>query len=178
VASTYREEADALDSEILRAIERWSTDRSYALDFNDLARRVFAHQLRYNEPYARYCASLGVTLNAMPADWEAIPPVPAAAYKEAALCTFDPSKATLAFETSGTTKGVGGKHYMENALLYDASLLAGFSYGMLREEPRNLRYLMLVPNPQERSQSSLGYMMRKVADIYGDGKDTWHLHGD
>ena len=174
----YREEADALDSEIVRVIERWSSDRSYTFDFNELALRIFAHQVRYNEPYARYCASLGVTPDAIPADWEAIPPVPAAAYKEAALCTFDPSNAALAFETSGTTKGVGGKHYMENALLYDASLLAGFSYGMLRGEQHKLRYLMLVPNPAERPQSSLGYMMRKVAGVYGDGRNAWYLHGD
>lgn len=175
---TYREEADALDTEILTAIEAWTRDRSLRFDFNDLALRIFAHQLRYNEPYARYCASLGVTLDPMPADWEAIPPVPAAAYKEAALCTFDPRNAALAFETSGTTKGVGGKHYMETAALYDASLLAGFSFGMLADCPPQLRYLLLVPNPEQRPQSSLGYMMRKVADVYGDGCEGWYLDGD
>lgn len=170
---TYRDQADALDAEILRCIERRRVP-----DFNDLALRIFAHQLRYNHPYARYCASLGVTLEALPPDWEAIPPVPAAAYKEAALCTFDPSKAALAFETSGTTKGVGGTHYMENATLYDASLLSEFEHAMLRDTKERLRYLLLVPNPAQRSQSSLGYMMRKVADAYGDGRDVWYLDGD
>lgn len=174
----YREEADALDAEILRIIGAWSRDSSFQFDFNDLALRIFAHQLRYNEPYARYCASLGVTLDAMPANWEAIPPVPAAAYKEAALCTFDPHNAALAFETSGTTKGVGGKHYMETAALYDAALLAGFSFGMLPDHPPTLRYLLLVPNPEQRPQSSLGYMMRSVAGVYGDGHEGWYLDGD
>ena len=169
----YRQEADALDAEILQCIQRRSVP-----DFNDLAMRIFAHQLRYNEPYSRYCASLGVTLERMPADWEAIPPVPSAAYKEAALCTFDPSKAALAFETSGTTQGVGGKHYMETAALYDASLLAGFRQGLLSDAQHALRYLLLVPDPRERPQSSLGYMMRKVAQVYGDGNDRWYLHND
>lgn len=169
----YREEADALDAEILRCI-----DRRTVPDFNDLALRIFAHQLRYNQPYAKYCASRGVTLEKMPADWEAIPPVPAAAFKEAALATFDPAKAELAFETSGTTQGVGGKHYMETTALYDAALLAGFEHGMLREAPQPLRYLLLVPNPAQRPQSSLGYMMRKVAGVLGDGHDTWYLDGD
>ncbi len=174
----YREEADALDAEILRVIERWTRDQSFEFDFNDLAMRIFAHQLRYNKPYSAYCASLGVTLDAMPSDWEAIPPVPAAAYKEAALCTFDPQAAALAFETSGTTNGIGGKHYMENALLYDASLLAGFGRAMLDGVQRPLRYFLLVPNPAQRPQSSLGYMMRKVADVYGDGREAWYLDGD
>lgn len=170
---TYRQEADELDAEILHCIEKRAVP-----DFNDLALRVFAHQLRYNQPYAAYCASLGIRTNAMPGDWEGIPPVPAAAYKEAALCTFDPAKAALAFETSGTTKGVGGKHYMENASLYDASLLAGFREGMLGERPIPLRYLLLVPNPAQRPQSSLGYMMRKVAQRLGDGRERWYLDED
>jgi hypothetical protein len=170
---TYREEADALDAEILACIERRTVD-----DFNDLALRIFAHQLHYNQPYAKYCASLGVTLDAMPCDWERIPPVPAAAYKEAALCTFDPANAALAFETSGTTKGVGGKHYMEKAALYDAALLAGFRDAMLSDAGSTLRYLNLVPDPRERPHSSLGYMMQRVSQSCGDGHDGWYLHAD
>jgi hypothetical protein len=170
---TYCEEAAALDAEILRCIQARSVP-----DFNDLALRIFAHQLRYNRPYAQYCASLGVTLQSMPESWEAIPPVPAAAYKEAALCTFDPANAALVFETSGTTRGLGGKHYMETAALYDASLLAGFRRGVLFERNERLRYLLLVPDPRERANSSLGYMMRKVAEVSGDGEDRWYLHQD
>ena len=170
---TYRQEADALDAEILRCIELLDVP-----DFNSLALRIYAHQLRYNMPYARYCASQGVTHDAMPESWEAIPPVPAAAFKEAALCTFDPAQAALAFETSGTTRGVGGKHYMESSALYDAALLSGFREAMLRDAQRPLRYFVLVPDPEQRPQSSLGYMMRKVARVYGDGKEEWYLDGD
>ena len=167
--TTYRAEADALDREILSAI-----DARTVSDFNALALRICAHQLRYNAPYRRYCAALGVTLERPPANWEAIPPVPSAAFKEAALCTFDPNDAALRFETSGTTRGTGGMHYLENAALYDASLLAGFSDAMLADGAR-LRYLLLVPNPDERPTSSLGYMMRGVARRYGDGRHGWYL---
>ena len=172
--SQYRSEADALDAEILACITRRDVP-----DFNGLALKIFAHQLRYNEPYARYSAAQGVTPDALPASWESIPPVPAAAFKEAALCTFGSSSAELAFETSGTTRGgVSGKHYMESSTLYDAALLAGFHDAVLRDAPKRLRYLLLVPNPQERPQSSLGYMMRRVADLYGDGHDSWYLQED
>lgn len=169
---TYREEAAALDAEILSAIAGRRVP-----DFNGLALRIFAHQLRYNTPYARYCAALGVDANHLPVSWEAIPPVPTGAYKEAALATFDASAAALAFETSGTTIGVGGKHYMESARLYDAALLAGFSDAMLADGAE-LRYLLLVPNPRQRPQSSLGYMMAKVSETYGDGREGWYLDGD
>lgn len=173
ILADYRSEANALDAEILECIAKRAVP-----DFNDLALRIFAHQLRYNQPYAKYCASLGVTLDRMPGDWEAIPPVPTQAYKEAALCTFNPANAALTFETSGTTQNVGGKHYMETTALYDAALLSGFREGMLRDAPGTLRYLLLVPNPAKRPQSSLGYMMRKVAGVFGDGRDRWYLDGD
>jgi Acyl-protein synthetase, LuxE len=170
---TYADEAAALDAEILAAIERRSVP-----DFNSLALRIFAHQLRYNQPYARYCAALGVTPESLPASWETIPPVPTGAFKEAALSTFDPARAALAFETSGTTLGIGGMHYMETARLYDAALLAGFRDALLADTSSALRYLLMVPNPAQRPQSSLGYMMRKVAEVYGDGNEAWYLDGD
>ena len=170
---TYRTQADALDAEILACIEARKVP-----DFNALALRVFAHQLHYNAPYSRYCASLGVTPAALPDSWQGIPPVPAGAFKEAALCTFDPARAALTFRTSGTTTGTGGMHYMESAALYDAALLAGFHDALLANDSRTRRYLLLVPNPNERPTSSLGYMMRKVADAYGDGREEWFLNGD
>ncbi len=169
----YCDEAQTLDAEILECISARSVP-----DFDGLALRIFAHQLRYNVPYARYCAAMGVTPDTPPASWERIPPVPAAAFKEAQLCTFDFRRAELNFQTSGTTTGSAGVHYMETPRLYDAALLAGFHDAMLARDPRPLRYLLLVPNPAERPHSSLGYMMRKVADTYGDGREAWLLEGD
>jgi Acyl-protein synthetase, LuxE len=173
---SYESESRALDAEILGAIAAWHERGALLGDeaFNDLALRLFAYQLRYNEPYARYCARLGATA---PATWESIPAVPAAAFKEAAIATFDPKHAALTFETSGTTRGTGGLHHMETSALYDASLLAGFDRFVLRDGAR-LRYLNLVPNPAERRHSSLGYMMARVSERRGDGRSGWYLRGD
>ncbi|MBV8530390.1 MAG: acyl-protein synthetase [Candidatus Eremiobacteraeota bacterium] len=166
----------ALDAEILGVIEAWHRHGATLGDdaFNDLALRLFAYQLRYNEPYARYCEALGRT---EPRSWEQIPAVPAAAFKEAALTTFDPMAAALVFETSGTTNGAGGLHYMETALLYDAALLAGFDRFVLAEGTR-FRYFNLVPNPQEHPRSSLGYMMARVAERFGDGRAGFYVRDD
>jgi hypothetical protein len=171
--------AAALDREILGIIEAWHESGTELSDaaFDDLALRIFEHQLRYNAPYARYCAAKGVTLDRMPRSWQEIPAVPAAAFKEAALAAFDIARAALAFETSGTTQGRGGRHFMETPALYDAALLAGFDRFMLPDGAR-LRYLNLVPNPHERPNSSLGYMMGRVAERRGAGATGWYLRGE
>ncbi|MBV8725513.1 MAG: hypothetical protein JO350_09295, partial [Candidatus Eremiobacteraeota bacterium] len=173
---TYVAEAEALDREILGVINAWHQHGTTIDDgaFNDLALRLFAHQLRYNKPYGRYCEGIGVT---EPASWDAIPAVPSPAFKEAAIATFDPSSATLVFETSGTTAGTPGRHYMETPALYDAALIAAFDRFVLHDGAR-LRYFNLVPNPAERSASSLGYMMARVAQLRGDGRTGWYLNDD
>jgi hypothetical protein len=172
----YEAESKALDSEILAVIESWHR-RGEALReeaFNDLALRLFDYQLRFNRPYARYCGAIGVT---SPRSWEEIPGVPAGAFKEAALTTGSAAHAAVVFETSGTTRGDSGRHYMETSALYDAALLAGFDRFVLGDGLR-LRYLNLVPNPAERPHSSLGYMMARVAELRGDAQTGWYLDGE
>lgn len=172
----YQSEPAALDAEIRAVIEAWHR-RGETLDdatFDDLALRLFSYQLRCNEPYRRYCERLGVTA---PQSWEQIPAVPAAAFKEAVLTTFDPRDAALVFETSGTTRGESGRHYMETSALYDAALLAGFDRFVLSGGAR-LRYFNFVPNPAERPHSSLGYMMARVAQLRGEERTGWYLRGD
>ena len=60
---TYESESQALDGAILPVVEAWHRRDETLQDsaFNDLALRLLAYQLRYNAPYARYCARLGIT---------------------------------------------------------------------------------------------------------------------
>lgn len=167
-----------LDAEILRTVQRFEAGHTLHDDeFNDLALDVFAYQLRYNAPYARYCASLGVTPDHLPATWHDIPPVPNAAFKETTLTTFDVGRAALAFVTSGTTSGTGGRHYMETPALYDAVCVAGFARFMLCDGIA-LRYFNLVPNPADRPESSLGYMMAAVSARFGTAETGWYVRSD
>lgn len=177
--SEYAAASQRLDAELLAAIARWHRDGTLleAGAFDDLAMHLLRYQLRYNRPYARYCARLGVTPDALPDSWECIPAVPAAAFKEAALATFDPAQAALAFTTSGTTTGTAGRHYFESAALYDAALLAAFDRFVLPDGAA-LRYLNLVPDPLERPTSSLGYMLARVARERGVGETGWYVRGD
>ena len=177
--SEYAEESGALDTDLLQVIHAWhrhGTELGDA-DFNHLALRLFAYQLRYNHPYANYCATLGISLQALPHTWQAIPPVPSAVFKDAAIATFDTARAALRFETSGTTTGHGGRHCMETPALYDAALLAGFDTFVLGDA-MHLRYLNVVPNPALNPRSSLGYMMAQIGAQRGDGRTGWYITQD
>jgi hypothetical protein len=174
VSEEYRAQADALDARIRAAIADFALDDAA---FDALACEVFAHQFRWNAPYAAYARRLGVGANAMPRSASAIPAVPAAAFKDAALCTVPPERAALWFATSGTTQARSGRHYLETPALYEAALLAGFERALLADGAR-LRYAMLVPDPRERPHSSLGYMMAVVARERGDGREGWYLAAD
>lgn len=166
--------ADELDARIVAAIE------AYALSddaFLELARDLFAYQVAHNAPYAAFARAAGFDAARLPAAVEEIPAVPAAAFKEARLATFPPSETAVWFETSGTTRGRGGRHELPTTRLYEAALLASFDRMMLADGAR-LRYLNLVPDPRENPHSSLGFMMATVARERGDGAGGWYLHGD
>jgi hypothetical protein len=171
---SYRAEADALDARILACIA------AYALDdaaFDSLACDIFAHQFRWNEPYAAYARTLGISADALPQRACDIPAVPAAAFKAATLSTVAPADAALWFQTSGTTGTSGGRHYLESPTVYEAALLASFDRQMLSDGAR-LRYLLLVPDATDRPHSSLGFMMDYVARTRGDGATGRYVHED
>jgi hypothetical protein len=174
VTDEYRAEADALDARIRAAIAAYSLD---AVAFDALACAVFAHQFRWNAAYGAYARSLGITEATLPRTAAAIPAVPAAAFKDAVLCTVAPERAALWFETSGTTQSRAGRHYLESPALYEAALLAGFDRAMLADGAA-LRYALLVPEPRLRPHSSLGYMMATVERERGDGQSGWYLRDD
>jgi acyl-protein synthetase LuxE len=167
-------DAAGLDARILAAIG------AYALDdaaFLALARDLFAYQIARNAPYAAFARAAGFDAARLPARVEEIPAVPAAAFKEARLATFPPGDTAVWFETSGTTRGRGGRHELPSTRLYEAALLASFDRLMLADGAR-LRYLNLVPDPRENAHSSLGFMMGAIARERGDGADGWYLRGD
>lgn len=168
-----------LDDGFLAIVANWSRggpgcDEGH---FDVMARTMFAYQVATNAPYARFVASLGSERAKRPRTWRDIPAVPAGAFKDATLATFDASGAELEFHTSGTTGDRSGRHYIERAALYDAALLAAFDRFMLPDRPR-LRFLNLVPNPRERPHSSLGYMVGNAAVLRGDGKAAYFLRED
>lgn len=167
-----------LDAAFLSIVADWAHGGAGCDEarFDELAGATFAYQMARNEPYARFARSRGYGGGALPG-WRDIPAVPASAFKDATLATFDVRRAELEFHTSGTTALASGKHYLERAALYDAALLAGFDRFVLPDRAA-LRYLNLVPNPRLRRHSSLGYMMGHVSVLRGDGKAGYFLEDE
>jgi len=171
--------AQTLDARILEIIGRWHTTGALpsAGAVDSLALDIFAYQFEHNVPYARYCRSLGIGPDAMPAHWRDVPPVPVTAFKDATLTTFPLQDAELCFETSGTTLGRSGRHYLQTAALYRAALLAGFDRAMLADGAK-LRYFNVLPTWSEKPRSSLSYMMQTVTEARGDGGDGWYVQNE
>jgi Acyl-protein synthetase, LuxE len=171
--------ARELDDAFLALVAAWSKRGEECSEqrFDELALATFAYQIGTNEPYARFARARGFDARRLPAGWRDIPAVPASAFKDAMLATFDVRRAECEFHTSGTTASESGKHYLERAALYDASLLAGFDRFMLGDRAK-LRYLNLVPNPRRSKHSSLGYMMGHVSVLRGDGKAGFYVNDD
>jgi hypothetical protein len=163
-----------LDARILAAIGAYELGDAA---FLALARDLFAYQIAHVAPYAAFARAAGFSADRPPARIEDIPAVPAAAFKEARLAAFPAHETAVWFETSGTTRGRGGRHEFSTTVLYEAALLASFDRMLLADRAR-LRYLNLVPDPRERPHSSLGFMLGVVARERGDGADGWYLHGD
>lgn len=162
--------------EVVRDWARGGADCDEAR-FEELALATCAEQLASNAPYARCAGELGFGAERPPRHWREIPAVPASAFKDATLATFDVAAAELEFHTSGTTATQSGRNYVRRAALYDAALLAGFDRFMLPDRPK-LRFLNLVPNPRFAPHSSLGYMVGHVSVLRGDGAAAYFADGD
>jgi len=171
--------AHELDARLLAAIADWNAGGTGYDEaaFGEHALALFAHQIACNRPYASYAEALGFSAAQPPASWREIPAVPSSAFKDAVLAAFDVANAELEFHTSGTTAERAGRHLVERAELYDAAALAGFDRYMLADRPL-IRFLNLVPDPQARKRSSLGYMVGLVSSLRGDGAGGFFLDGD
>jgi len=90
---------------------------------------------------------------------EDIPFIPLEFYKsQEIICSG--MKPVREFQSSGTTGSAPGRHLLANPLLYDSSLLKGFSHAY--GDPAGYTFLSLTPRPDENPHSSLIYMISKL----------------
>jgi hypothetical protein len=146
--------------------------------FDALALAVFAHQFAENEPYRKFCVRRGANPEHV-THWTAIPPVPADAFKAAALVCGDAASAEAVFRTSGTTEGSDrrGSHYVPDLSLYHASLLTGFDAHLLPDGARP-RFLSLVPPLADLPDSSLSHMIGELMAHRAAEGSGYFISGD
>ncbi len=143
-------------------------------DFNELALRLYAYQYKYNLPYRTFCMQKGKTPR-MVKSWKDIPSVPINAFKDITLSCTDPDQAKAVFMTSGTTKGVKGKHYHPTLQVYDQSMTVNFQKRFMKETAR-IRMGILFPTEAELPNSSLAHYLALAVKHYGTKESHYLLN--
>ena len=132
-------------------------------EFSELALEAFALQFERVAPYRRFCEQRGRTPDTV-SRWEDVPAVPANAFKPLELYAGDAEGPEAVFRTSGTTRGpeARGRHLVPRLSLYRRSLLPPFKAHVLAARGR-IRFVSLIPSPEELPDSSLSFMVGAAA---------------
>lgn len=162
----------ALDARVREWIDEWRRGAAEASDdarFESLALDLFAFQAEHCAPYRRFCAWRGIAPREVRRIDE-IPPVPAGAFKELPLRSFEATRTTHVFRTSGTSGERRGELLLDTLALYEASVVPNFVHFVLPEastaladasvpdRPHPFVLRALVPAPRELPDSSLSHM--------------------
>ncbi|OMP66042.1 LuxE/PaaK family acyltransferase [Domibacillus epiphyticus] len=152
--------------EIIQLISQFmQEEHSGEKEFNELALQLFSYQYQNNLPYRTFCMQKGKTPR-MVKTWKEIPSVPINAFKEAALSCIDPDTAEAIFMTSGTTKGIRGKHYHPSLHVYDQSMVLNFKQRFMKHTDK-IRMGVLFPTEKAMPNSSLAHYLALAAKEFG-----------
>lgn len=133
--------------------------------FNEEALQLFRYQYSNNAPFQLYCRQKGKTPR-MVKSWKDIPAVPINAFKELTLSCEDPENAEDVFMTSGTTKGIRGKHYHPTLEVYNESMLKNFKERFMKEH-NQIKMGILFPTEEDMPNSSLSHYLALAYKEYG-----------
>ncbi|MGN7177618.1 LuxE/PaaK family acyltransferase [Cytobacillus firmus] len=143
--------------------------------FNDLALNLFRYQYSNNKPFQMYCRQKGKTPR-MVKSWKDIPAVPINAFKELTLSCEDTETAEDVFMTSGTTKGVRGKHYHPTLEVYNQSMLKNFKARFMKEH-KQIKMGILFPAEKNMPNSSLSHYLALAYKEYGTHDSQYFVDG-
>ncbi len=131
-----------------------------ATGFDGLVQESFQFQYNNNELYRMFCEAL----HKEPSDVsvvEKLPFLPISFFKTHKVVSSDFVPEAL-FESSGTSKTIQSKHYVNSLSLYEDAFTKGFQ---LKYGPaENYCFLGLLPSYLERNNSSLVYMVQKLME--------------
>ncbi|MSP93130.1 MAG: hypothetical protein EXR79_15240 [Myxococcales bacterium] len=174
--------------ELLEWMRAWQSGAPWATDtdvthFEDLALRLFALQYETIPAYQALCNARGLVPGNVRESAD-IPLVPVSAFKSHRVHTDAAERwPAYTFHTSGTSDGRPGIVRLADTALYDGSLQAAFQHFVVPEAqpdraPVRFRCISLVPTAAARPHSSLGYMVRRLAQRWDDGLGSQHIGND
>ncbi|MDP7033277.1 MAG: long-chain fatty acid--CoA ligase [Planctomycetota bacterium] len=142
--------------------------------FDVLACDLFKYQFESVPAYRRLCERVGIHPDRV-SRWQEIPPLPTVAFKEAHISSVSKDEAVEVFETSGTTTGDPGRHYLRSVDFYRAAIDPPFARNICSEQ---MAMIILTPERLEAPRSSLVFMMDHVARRWGaPGEVSFHVRG-
>jgi len=130
--------------------------------FESASVAAFHYQYRHNTVYRSYCDALHIdpaSVNTL----VQIPYLPVSFFKTHKIITgAGATPPALLFESSGTTGETTSRHYVQDAAIYERSLLQGFEqfYGPVSQ----YTILALLPSYLERQNASLVYMAKTLME--------------
>ncbi|WP_342046466.1 LuxE/PaaK family acyltransferase [Bacillus sp. OTU530] len=167
------EQQQEIMEHVLRFIQRDSSDEN---DFNEQALQLFLYQYQYNLPYRSFCMQKGKTPR-MVKSWRDIPAVPINAFKDVTLSCTDSEQAEAIFMTSGTTKGIRGKHYHPTLHVYDQSMIQNFQQRFMKGLNK-IRIGVLFPTATEMPNSSLAHYLSLAVQHFGTEDSHYLINND
>ncbi|MCU0462893.1 MAG: acyltransferase [Bacteroidales bacterium] len=138
------------------------TDRIFNISdkesFRECALEIFRMQFAGNKVYSDFIKNLGINPSNVKRP-EEIPFLPVEFFKTQKVITGTQPHIMI-FESSGTTSGGSGRHYIIDIGIYEKCFLRSFNifYG----DPADYIIAALLPSYAERENSSLVYMMDKL----------------
>ncbi|HLR25758.1 MAG TPA: hypothetical protein VK112_07800, partial [Fodinibius sp.] len=133
------------------------------ITFEEKARRIFEYQFGENPVYRRFCEALRgeEIFSRIQEDVSNIPLLPIRAFKDANLSTQPEKEPDLVFKSSGTSDMQQSIHNIQNAALYEESLMKGFRQFYNLDSAVIWGY---TPGYADNPHSSLIYMIQKLIE--------------
>ncbi|MBI3802190.1 MAG: long-chain fatty acid--CoA ligase [Nitrospirae bacterium] len=141
--------------------------------FNEAALRLFQRQFELNLPYRRFCLSQEKRPGRVQT-WEEIPPLPAMAFKVAAISCRPVEEAARLFQSSGTTGTDKSRHPLFDLEIAAAAIRTHFRRHLLPEGDR-IKMAILTPSPDETPHASLSFMMEVIRAAYGTEGSRYYI---
>jgi len=154
--------------------------------FKELAIELFALQFNHNRLYHKLCEARSVSPSQV-SNWQQLPAVPAAAFKELELTSLPEADRIAIFHSSGTTEQQPSRHFhsAESLDLYEASVVPWFQTHLWPAAREKLELVFLAPPPSIAPHSSLVHMLETIRRQIGapgsqftgalDGGGRWTL---
>ncbi|WP_316806933.1 acyl transferase [Pedobacter agri] len=143
-----------------------------AEEFSAHALSIFKHQAKHCQVYGEYIHHLKIDVDQVK-KMEQIPYLPIGFFKtHTILSSQNPVEVT--FSSSGTTGMVQSSHHVTDVSLYELSYLKAFEY--FYAEVTDYCFLALLPSYQQRSGSSLIYMVNDLIEKSGHPQSGYFLY--